>query len=126
MESGMRGGDLVSSFALLVDRLRFWSLWVSSAFLVPALLRPGILHPLNVLWFRFGLMLGGVVAPVVMGVIYFATVTPTGLLMRLFGKDLLRTRLDPKSETYWVERAPEPVEPNEADAERGRSMRDQF
>ena len=63
-----------------------------------------LLTPLNQLWFKFGIILGAIVAPIVMGVVFFLVVTPTGVVMRIMGKDLLRKRYDKKKETYWIKR----------------------
>jgi hypothetical protein len=84
--------------------LRFWALWVSAAFLLPAWIRPEVLHPLNRIWYRIGLLLGRVVSPIVLGAVFLATVVPTGLILRAFGKDLLRLRRDPRAVTYWIDR----------------------
>jgi hypothetical protein len=86
--------------------VRAWALLIAAAFLLAGFAAPGILAPLNRLWFRFGMALGRIVSPVVMGVIFFGTVMPTGLLMRLFRKDLLRLRFDPAAESYWIPRDP--------------------
>ena len=61
-----------------------------------------ILTPLNKLWFKFGLFLGKIVSPIVMGVIFFFVVTPIGLFMRLLGKDLLNLKFNSSSKTYWM------------------------
>jgi predicted membrane metal-binding protein len=86
--------------------VRAWALLVAAAFLLAGFAAPGILAPLNRLWFRFGMALGRIVSPVVMGILFFGTVMPTGLLMRLFRKDLLRLRFDPAAESYWIPRDP--------------------
>jgi predicted membrane metal-binding protein len=86
--------------------VRAWALLIAAAFLLAGFAAPGILAPLNRLWFRFGMALGRIVSPVVMGIIFFGTVMPTGLLMRLFRKDLLRLRFDPAAESYWIPRDP--------------------
>lgn len=86
--------------------VRLWALAVALAFLIAALLLPRALKPLNVLWFRFGMVLHHVVTPVVMGLLFFLTVTPVGLLMRATGKDPMRLRRDPAARTYWIDRAP--------------------
>ena len=79
---------------------------VAGAFLAVALVRPALLAPLNRAWFKLGLLLQRVVNPLVMAVIYFAVVTPTGLVMRALGKDPLRLRYDPDAESYWIHRDP--------------------
>jgi hypothetical protein len=81
---------------------------VSGIFLLLALLAPRILSSPNKLWFKFGLLLGSIVAPIVMALIYFVTILPTGLIMRLLGKDLLKPKLDKNAKSYWIERT-EPV-----------------
>jgi hypothetical protein len=86
--------------------LRAWAPAVAVAFLVAALARPSLLAPLNRLWTRFGLLLGKVTTPIVMGILFYLVVTPTGLLMRLFGKDPLRLSRDPEAGSYWIQREP--------------------
>src|SRR5262245_11880481 len=76
----------------------------AAAFLILALTRPALLAWPNWLWTRLGLLLGAIVAPIVMGIIYFAVFTPMGLLARLVGKDFLRLRRDPAAPTYWLPR----------------------
>lgn len=90
---------------------RWWSLAVAGVILVVTLVRAELLAPFNRVWFRFGLFLHRVVNPVVMAVIYFAVVTPTGLIMRAVGKDPLRLRRDPNAESYWIHRQPPGPEP---------------
>jgi hypothetical protein len=85
---------------------RTWSLVIAAGFLAAAFVAPRLLAPLNRLWFRFGMLLGHIVSPVVMAIIFYLTVLPTGLAMRLLGKDLLRLRFDPEAESYWIHRDP--------------------
>ncbi len=85
---------------------RWWALALAGLFLLAALVRPALLAPLNRIWLRFGLLLHRVVNPIVMGFLFFLVVTPTGLLMRMTGKDPLRLRPDPEAKTYWIEREP--------------------
>ena len=61
-----------------------------------------LLTPLNKLWFKFGMILGAIVAPVVMGVVFFLVITPIGLFMKIIGKDLLKKKYDKKKNTYWI------------------------
>ena len=84
--------------------VRIWSLIISSLFLLLGLLNSKILTPLNKLWFRFGLFLGKIISPIIMGVIFFLVVTPIGLLMRLFGKDVINLKLNKKKNSYWIEK----------------------
>jgi hypothetical protein len=79
---------------------------IAAAFLAAAFLAPRALAPLNRLWFQIGILLGKVVTPLVMVVLWFAVVTPVGLLMRLFGNDPLRLKREPMSKSYWIERSP--------------------
>ena len=84
----------------------WWALALAALFAVAAFLAPGALKPLNRLWFRFGMLLHRIVSPLVMGLLFFATVTPIALLMRLAGKDPLRLKFDRGAKSYWIERAP--------------------
>jgi hypothetical protein len=83
-------------------------LWLAGAgaLLATALMRPRILAPLNRLWGRLALLLHRFVTPVVMLMVFVATVVPMGMIMRAFGKDPLRLRLDPAATTYWIDREP--------------------
>ena len=95
---------IVSLFPLINDgSLRIWSLIVSTVFLFLGLINSKILTPLNKIWFKFGLLLGRIVSPVIIGVIFFLVVTPTALIMRLIGKDLLNLKFN-KHQSYWIEK----------------------
>ena len=83
--------------------LRIWSLIVSIIFLLLGIINSRFLTPLNLLWFKFGMLLGRVVSPIVMGLVFFLVVTPTGLIMRILNKDLLRLKKK-NIKTYWIER----------------------
>lgn len=85
--------------------IRPWALAIAAAFAAVTLVRPRLLRPLNRLWYRFGLLLGAVVAPVVMAVVFFLTVTPIAFIMRVAGKDPLRRRWDERASSYWIERS---------------------
>ena len=85
------------------DPLRLWSIPISIIFLVLGLLNSKLLNPLNIVWVKFGELLGRIIAPIVMAIIYFIIVTPIGLFMRLIGKDLLNLKFS-KSNTYWIKR----------------------
>ena len=85
------------------ESIRIWSLIISIIFLVLSLLNSKILTPLNKLWFKFGILLGKIVSPFVMGIIFFLVVTPIGLIMRLFGKDVLNLKYNEKK-SYWIEK----------------------
>ena len=83
--------------------LKVWSLVISIIFLILGLLNSRILTPLNILWFKFGMLLGRYVSPLAMGFVFFIIVTPTGLIMKLFNKDLLNLKKK-KSKSYWIKR----------------------
>jgi hypothetical protein len=87
---------------------RLWATIVALAFLLVALVRPKLLHPLNIVWFRFGLLLGAVVTPVVMALLYVTTIVPIGIILRLRGKDLLSLKREPERNSYWITRQPGP------------------
>ena len=89
-----------------LGNLRWWALAIAVAFLVCALFRPSLLGPLNRLWAKFGLLLHRIVNPLIMGLIFYLTVLPTGIVMRLLGKDVLNLKWDSEADTYWVKRDP--------------------
>ena len=96
---------IVSIFPLLNNEdIRAWSLIISLIFLILGILNSKILTPLNQIWFKFGILLGRFVSPVVMGIIFFAIVTPTSVIMRVLQKNLLNLKKGNKK-TYWVERS---------------------
>ena len=91
--------------------VRIWAMVLATAILAAALVRPRILAPANRAWFRFGMLLGAIVAPVVMMLVFLVAVTPTALAMRLLGKDSLRLKFDPQAQTYWLRRDPPGPDP---------------
>ena len=92
---------IISLWPLLnSNEIRIWSLLISLVFFVLGLLNSKILTPLNKIWFKFGIFLGNIVSPIVMGLIYFVVVTPIALLLKVFGKDVLSLKKT-KSNTYW-------------------------
>ena len=82
--------------------IRLWAIILSLVFLVLGVLNSKFLSPLNKLWFKFGILLGSIVSPIVMGAVFFIVVTPIGLIMRLLGKDLLRINKNKTISTYWI------------------------
>ena len=95
---------LVALYPLIYSgEIRIWSIVLSLIFLTLGLLNSKILTPLNKIWFKFGIILGKIISPIIMGVIFFLVVTPIGLLMRLFGKDLLNLKYN-KNKSYWIEK----------------------
>ena len=94
---------IIALWPLLNDgNIRIWSIIVSIIFLILGLLNSKILTPFNKLWMRLGALLGIIVSPIVMGVVYFGIITPIGLIMKLFGKDVLNLKLDKNKKTYWT------------------------
>ena len=95
---------IIALFPLINDgSLRIWSLIVSTFFLFLGLINSKILTPLNKIWFKFGLLLGKMVSPLIMGIIFFLVVTPIAFIMRLIGKDLLNLKFN-KYKSYWIEK----------------------
>jgi hypothetical protein len=99
-------------------RLWPWTGGLAALFLAAAFIRPAVLHPLNLLWLKFGLLIHRVVNPVVMALLFYGTVLPTGLVMRMTGKDPLRLKRQPDADSYWIVRQPPGPSPE--------TMRDQF
>ena len=83
--------------------IRIWSATISFVFLVLGLLNSSILTPLNKIWFKFGIVLGKIISPLIMGIIFFLVVTPIGIMMRIFGKDVLNLKYN-KNQSYWIEK----------------------
>ena len=97
---------------------RYWSLGVAAIILIVVLVKADWLAPFNAIWFEFGLLLHRIVSPIVLALLFYAVVVPTGLIMRALGKDLLHLRYDREAESYWIHRDPPGPRPE--------SMRDQF
>ncbi len=122
-----RGFGLVfAGFFAIMAGLSWWrghvvwhyTLPASAIFLVVALIFPRLLAPLNKLWLKIGLLLYKVMNPLIMGLLFFVTITPIGLVMRMGGKDFLRLRMDKDAKSYWIDRAPPGPPP--------QSMKNQF
>tara|TARA_Y200000002_G_C22376321_1_gene535294 strand:- start:6 stop:386 length:381 start_codon:yes stop_codon:yes gene_type:complete len=86
------------------DNLNFYFIVVSAIFLILGLINSKLLSPLNKLWIKIGEILGIIIAPIVMGLIYFIILTPISFIVRIFGKDLLGLKLIKKKESYWIKR----------------------
>jgi hypothetical protein len=95
-----------------------WMSAIAAIFLIAALVVPAALKPLNWLWFKIGMLLHAVVSPLVMGLMFYLAVLPTGLVMRALGNDLLRLKHEPDSDSYWIVREPAGSPPE--------TMKDQF
>ena len=95
---------LIALWPLLNNsEIRVWSLIISAIFLILGFLNSMLLNPLNILWFKFGLFLGKIISPLVMGFIFFCVVTPIGILMKIFMKDLLKLKYNNEN-SYWVDK----------------------
>jgi hypothetical protein len=107
---------LISVYPLLTgESIYLWAAYVSATFLILAYSMPKLLVLPNKLWFKFGIMLSTFISPIIMGIVYFSTVVPIGLIMKIIGKDSLHRKLDKGTKSYWIERR-EPI----------RSMINQF
>ena len=84
--------------------IRIWSVIISAVFLILGLINSRLLTPLNVLWFKLGMILGAIISPIVMGIVFFLVVTPTGFILRIMGKDLLNKKYEKEKKTYWIKR----------------------
>ena len=84
--------------------LNLYIVLLSMPFLILGLLNSKLLNPLNLLWFKFGMLLGSIVSPIVMGIVFFLVVTPTGLIMKMFGKKMLDNAFDKNKKSYWINR----------------------
>lgn len=95
---------LISLYPIInSENIRIWSLIISLIFLILGLSNSNLLLPINKLWFKFGLLLGKVVSPFIMGAIFFFVVTPIGILMKIFRKDLLNLKFNTNN-SYWIEK----------------------
>jgi len=83
--------------------IRIWSVFISLLFLILGMINSKILTPLNKVWFKFGIFLGKIISPIVMGLIFFLVVTPIAVLMRMLKKDLLNLKFN-KNNSYWIEK----------------------
>jgi len=95
---------IIALYPLLNDgSVRIWSIILSLVFFILGLINSDILAPLNRIWFKFGMILGGIVSPIVMGLVFFLVVTPTALILRLFKKDTLNLKKN-ENATYWIDK----------------------
>jgi hypothetical protein len=97
---------------------RWWAMSGAAAFAAIGLVRPQLLHSLNRAWLAFGRLLHRVVSPLVLGIVFFTCVTPTGWIMRRRGRDLLSLKRRPDLGSYWIDREPAPPD--------AQSMKNQF
>jgi hypothetical protein len=100
------------------EALRWWAVGAVLVFALLALVKPALLARLNRLWIKLGILLGKVVSPIALGILFYGVFTPIGIMMRLAGKDPLRLQLAPDADSYWIPRVPPGPPPN--------SMNNQF
>ena len=103
-------------FSIVFIIIAFWSfrgdfsqikilpLLISLIFLILGLINSKLLTPLNKLWIKFGNLLGSIISPIIMAIIFFLVVTPTGILLRIFGKDLLNIKQKSNKNSYWIKK----------------------
>ena len=89
---------------LETNEIRYWSIFFSIIFFLLGITNSKLLNPLNKIWFNFGILLGKVISPLIMGIIFFLVVTPIGVIMRVFGKDILSLKYNKKNKSYWIEK----------------------
>jgi hypothetical protein len=95
---------IISIWPLLDEKeLRYWALIVSIIFLILGILKSNILTPLNKVWFKFGILLGNIISPIIMAFIFFLVVTPISFIMKIFGKDILNLKKNNNS-SYWIKK----------------------
>jgi hypothetical protein len=100
------------------EALRWWAVGVASVFALLALVKPVLLARLNRLWIKLGILLGKIVSPIALGILFYGVFTPIGIMMRLAGKDPLRLQFVSDADSYWIPRVPPGPPPN--------SMNNQF
>ena len=96
---------LLIAFYPLINQgeIRTWSVLISLLFLILGIINSKILTPLNKVWFKFGIFLGKIISPIIMGIIFFLVVTPIAFLMRMLKKDLINLKFN-KNSSYWIEK----------------------
>lgn len=110
---------VIAAFPLISGGgFRQWALIAATIFAVPALLFPVVLTPFNNLWVKFGLMMHAIINPILMGLVFFIAVLPTGLIVKLLGKDPMHRKFDVSKDSYWINR--------EKDSLSKESFKDQF
>lgn len=92
--------------------VRIWAMAVALCIFTITFTKPSLLGPASSVWLHFGRILHGIISPIIMGLIYFLTVTPTGLIFRFLRKDILNLEWDPDAKTYWITRDPAGPDPD--------------
>jgi len=94
---------IIALFPLLNNHeIRIWSLIISLIFLFFGMVESPLLKPLNLIWFKFGLFLGKMIAPIIMGIVYFIVVFPTFLILKLFKRNYLNIKYERNKNSYWI------------------------
>ena len=83
-------------------QIRVWSLIIATIFFILGLMKSNLLTPLNLRWTKIGIFLGGIIAPFIMGLVFFLVVTPTSFIMKIFGRDLLKRKYHKNKKSYWI------------------------
>ena len=102
-------GIIFSLFFLIIsiyplineENIRVWFLLPSIVFFILGMINSKILSPLNIIWFKFGILIGGIISPIVMAIVFFIVITPISVIMKLLGKDLLNLKKNKKN-SYWI------------------------
>ena len=84
--------------------LRYWIIFISLIFLFLGLINSKLLTPLNRIWFKFGVILGNIISPIILGLVFFFVVTPTAFMLKAFGKDVLKLKKN-KNNSYWIKKS---------------------
>ena len=87
----------------LGEDIRIWSIFISLIFLIISIIKPSLFTKLNKLWIEFGIILGKIISPIIMMLFFYIIITPTGLLLRIFGKDVMRLKKN-NNTSYWIDR----------------------
>jgi hypothetical protein len=93
---------------LFGNSVREWALIIAALWAVPAIIFPKILNPLNKAWLKFGFFMHGIINPILMGIVFWVAVFPTGLILKALGKDPMHRKLEPDAQTYWKVRETQP------------------
>ena len=94
---------IIALYPLLNNHeIRFWSLIIGFIFLFLGIVESPLLKPLNLIWFKFGLFLGKMIAPIIMGIVYFIAVFPTFLILKLFKRNYLNIKYERNKNSYWI------------------------
>ncbi len=94
------------------EHFKIWPFIIAIIFILLAVFSPNFLSPMNRMWTRVGLILHKIISPVIMAIMYYGIITPTGLIMKIIGNDLLKLKFDKSTDSYWIERKPPGLDPD--------------